>query len=1550
MASRLQIAGDLEALLSQSGIIDDERPTRSNRRSLPRALGIAAVQPALTNTITAPTPVRPPGTLAALFGIHMTPSPAASTAGPTSTSPAVNPMPLSTSRAQRVSISNDFVLDPVSSGGHNNTSPGGSMAVPPDATIGLNVGSGRSSLPSSSTQVAAGARSSNPSRSPGVIVNPLTSSIASPTPANNFANIGLNQAQPVSTPSPAAITSPPSARIPKDIRLPRAFSSAARRAAEMSGSDAASPAPLMEATTPLATHTSSIASPMTSPTLRPRPPVAIIDPSSLASLSGPMKRSSGLGSPIPRLSLLATSDMEYAPTVNRTLHLNASSPAPSLQIVPTPPKFGSSQLHSPLVPPSTQELVTALLDHANSNIAMVNSIAAPASGHGIVSPQPPGLARANTLHARQPSNLQLPATINATPSPPTSAPIQSPGTARMRGNVGSSIWKRGNLPPSVDSHLHGRAKSTMEETFAAAQSGPGRATSFDFATALELNSPGESLGFPSVDSRVQLRVAGSTSISNPERPSPSMVSRPSVAFVATNEGMSIVEAVNQAKMKEKEKQAERERARAEKTDAAQSSPSVSPVLTSSTGRSIHRPYFSDLPSLLTPASPINGPASPPIGMKKDVSFLLTPTDTKNITATPATPATTITPQSPLTRRPTYARQDSLRRRTHSVGAATSDPNDDAGPSSDDRDSAGEQLDSNPTSPNLSSSGALSKRSSSKRTSQHVPLMLLDPLTGLPIDRTKQRESVYMNMIDVPPTSPDPLDLQAATNLLNSLSSLHQTAVMTNGAPAAVNGEVGPAAMGKIMSAVKVERVELKTLFKAPTLMQQAKAITAAIILQKQARIAERRAIIQKRQAEADALEQELEAAAAATAAAARDQRARDRQLRIERQTSREMGFHVPSDDDEPANSRLGGVRRMRSIEFESKTEHEPRTARTQRTPTIGPTSSLNRLGSLDFSVFDFSGAGTAWGKDQIGSHLKVKSVDRPAPVEVAPVRPPSPPKPHSSGFGLGTTDDNNGAHHPLMNPTHPNFFSHLNPNSINYNSHINPKHDNYNPLNNPTHPHHDDKYNNPRHPLFNPFYKHPKLASKDYIQSTFHLHGGSPLHPAHPAHPMFTPHTPTHAITQAVIANSFSNLASPTHNPNMVQTPSGSVHKWTSNQAGVGANNNEYAGGAGSDTNSGLTIDTAANAGANGSVSSRAFDASPLSPTSPSILPSLTRPTSFARPGSLGYGFGPNSPRVGPISPRNNGGTVGFGFGTTSGGARTTYLTARDKRQAYVLERDSRERQIAQEFAKALHAKKAEANLASPAAKVEATPTFDPADPFANLDLSGKSGVPLAKQFARFTYQQLEFIRREAVNASIGMPTPGKKGGQHGGNDSSGSTMSKFFRETLQKALGGDIWRLAQEIAANPDSKRGAPDDPLKGISLCSLSLKAHMALFGAGALTDSDGRPVDEFGCYLDVDDQSGERATAIPIAPFPPKKFFLQDEAQLYEAELREQLKKDHESRVREYEDVVNIAKRRWNIDPAAAQLFHDEQDRLIEKTAKAIEGAAFLGRPVKNQWDQY
>ena len=205
--------------------------------------------------------------------------------------------------------------------------------------------------------------------------------------------------------------------------------------------------------------------------------------------------------------------------------------------------------------------------------------------------------------------------------------------------------------------------------------------------------------------------------------------------------------------------------------------------------------------------------------------------------------------------------------------------------------------------------------------------------------------------------------------------------------------------------------------------------------------------------------------------------------------------------------------------------------------------------------------------------------------------------------------------------------------------------------------------------------------------------------------------------------------------------------------------------------------------------------------------------------------------------------------------------------------------------------------------------------------------------------------------------------------------LSKFFRDTLQKALGGDeIWQVAKELhnggaggsgdgARNGAGGGGNPAGPraldLSGISLSSLSLQAHMALFGAGALTDSDGRPLDAHGNYLDgggpdAFDGSGTGRSrpdrAVPIAPFPPKKFFLDAEVEQYENELREQLKRDHESRVRDYEDMVNLARRRWHMDATRLDDFREQQQLLVAKTAKVEGDAQFLGKAVKNQWDIY
>ena len=1032
-----------------------------------------------------------------------------------------------------------------------------------------------------------------------------------------------------------------------------------------------------------------------------------------------------------------------------------------------------------------------------------------------------------------------------------------------------------------------------------------------------------------------------SSISQPDRPSPTMISRPSVAFVATHDGMSIVEAIAAAKAKEKVAQAERDRTRTEVEAKSQLS---SPPAT----RTLNRPAFGDVPTLIVnreraTASSVNSPVpslhiSSPILLSSRRDSSPSPMHPLDLTGV-ASGGVIVSPQTsrpiPLTRRSpstgSYTSRPSTLARSKTVTSRCSDTEDSADhqqhSQADEAESNGEQSTNSDTAMS-SDPSRLSRRSSSYKrssidSSKHLTSpLLLDPLTGAPIDRTKKRASVYFGMIEdptpstnaansVPPVSST--ELAAATNLLNSLSPLHNAALNATGVNSSSigldgstsatytggvvgNNSSGAASLEKMMSAVKVEKVELKTLFKAPTLMQQAKVITAAIILQKQARIAERRAIIKQRQAEAEAHEAELEAAAAEQSAAAREARAK---ARFERQLSRDgtsrdfnrarsrFGRHLStggtssgndySDDDSkqlsasgPTSPKSGAARpshlRMPSLQ---QLQHQERMAR----------------GSLNFSDFDFSGTGTAWGKDQIGSHLRPRNMPKSTPaIETSAAMEDLTPKIHPTGFGEGTTSDNNGAHHPLMNPTHPNFLSHLNPNSTNYNSHINPKHENYNPLNNPSHPDHDTRFNNPRHALFNPFYKHPKVMNPEFIRSTFHLHGGSSQHPAHPAHPLFTPHQPSTPIPHNAVHPFSSREKPPNHsisgttstlntntnqlsllsNSNTIHTPSGGHHKWA-----------------------------------------------PDSSQHHSRVRSVTRHGVNDVPLSSSH-FARSTPSYQtmmiPTSPHSY--DLNLGLGNFAQSPPQSLLSPRDRRSTNLTHREAQEQELAQELAKAIisHADAVKSSPASvsPASAAASTtparqqqqqqqlssdmPPFDPSDPLASLDLSGKTGVPLSKQFARLTYQQVEMIRKEALNSSLGMPSSLTTASSDGSNNLG---LSKFFYETLKNALGGDdIWKLASDMHANPNAKRGDPNDPLKGVSLSSLSLQAHMSLFGAGALTDSDGRPIDSNGYYFDVDEDERQRATA--IAPFPPKKFFLTDEVERYEAELREQLKKDHEGQI--------------------------------------------------------
>lgn len=366
-------------------------------------------------------------------------------------------------------------------------------------------------------------------------------------------------------------------------------------------------------------------------------------------------------------------------------------------------------------------------------------------------------------------------------------------------------------------------------------------------------------------------------------------------------------------------------------------------------------------------------------------------------------------------------------------------------------------------------------------------------------------------------------------------------------------------------------------------------------------------------------------------------------------------------------------------------------------------------------------------------------------------------------------------------------------------------------------------------------------------------------------------------------------------------TPNGSTHRW----AGAGDSR-----GRGSPrVNSAFAFDT--------------------SSPSPPGLPGVSRAPSLLRLGS-----GPSSPR----------GTFGVSASSRTPGA---IQTAADKRATLLYEKEMREaeRKKWQEQYARDHQASGDATGAVAPLKADvppsALPPFDPKDPLKSLDLTGSSSS-LESQLSRFTPQQLEAIRRETINGALGMEVSSADPQAHVG-------MSKFFRATLQKALGGEeLWKLALDIHAHPQARKGAEDDPLKGISLSSMSLKAHMSLFGEGALTDSDGRPIDAFGNYLDLGrgDSAGDQR-ALAISPFPPKCFFLAELVEKYEAELREQLKKDHEQRVREYEDVVQVLKRHWQAEMSGLH-FQDAQERMSQKAKKAVDDAAFLGKAVQNQWN--
>lgn len=790
-------------------------------------------------------------------------------------------------------------------------------------------------------------------------------------------------------------------------------------------------------------------------------------------------------------------------------------------------------------------------------------------------------------------------------------------------------------------------------------------------------------------------------------------------------------------------------------------------------------------------------------------------------------------------------------------------------------------------------------SSSKPNSRRGTLnkfALVDPITGLPLAavQAKRRASaVYMGMLPdqtvmadsaavlaaagVTSPSHDGRALSheqaalAAQQVLNSLSPLHAAALHQSTSSAGANSvpvqmAVGELALSNMMSAVRVKQVELAQQRVAPTLMQQAKVITAAIILQKQARLAERRAVLQKRQAEQDAYEAALEAQHAVADAAAREARIREQQAMLERTGSASFsprssaaGAHLSAFSGSgggPRSSREGG----------GGGESEPRF----RPTFLSKRSSLGQ--AFDFSEFDFSGSGTAWGKDAIGSHLlrTPRSVAPSAPAAPAAPEIPPPIVPHSTGFGSGLVSDNNGAHHPLMNPSHPNFMSHLNPNSSNYNSHINPRHANFNPLNNPAHPEHDPKYNNPRSEHFNPFYNHPKFRmhmqgttigaaqkketnivrdgeTEDLVEALKELHAGSTNHPAHPSHPLFTPHhaedlvamlPQQHPVLQIVtkewahaqaIANVDAASASPqpspraTADPNTILTPHGGAYKWGRSAAA----------------------------------------ASPTSVTSPSVRSP--------------------SPRRGGNNPQHAG------------------LSAFQAKRAQLAEKRQQGAASLMQQAKAALRAAAEGHEYIP--------------------ITARPGVSLTQQLSELSPQQLEQLRRETINTTLGMhdsPShnrPGRSSSvptQPSDSPSGGGiTMSKFFRDTLQQALGGDeIWQMAKDIhnegGKTANGKRGVTGE---GISLSSLSLQAHMALFGAGALTDSDGRPLDSQGNYLDLDADSRGPRGAVAIAPFPPKKFFLDAEVERYEQELRLQLMRDHETRVREFQDMVNLARRKWH-----------------------------------------
>jgi len=57
-----------------------------------------------------------------------------------------------------------------------------------------------------------------------------------------------------------------------------------------------------------------------------------------------------------------------------------------------------------------------------------------------------------------------------------------------------------------------------------------------------------------------------------------------------------------------------------------------------------------------------------------------------------------------------------------------------------------------------------------------------------------------------------------------------------------------------------------------------------------------------------------------------------------------------------------------------------------------------------------------------------------------------------------------------------------------------------------------------------------------------------------------------------------------------------------------------------------------------------------------------------------------------------------------------------------------------------------------------------------------------------------------------------------------------------------------------------------------------------------------------------------------------------------------------VREYQDMVNLARRRWHMDATRLDDFREQQQLLAAKTAKIQGDAQFLAKAVKNQWEIY